>query len=134
MQRIGLHGTGFRDAGADLWEVGLVGIDVDEEGGGAGSAEGGEEGGVRLVAGADALDGYGIGGKEEFPIGDAEAGAGVTADVAAAKVIALSHADGGVAVVVEEEDFKVEVVGVDGAELLEILCKAAVAFDEDGAA
>ena len=69
VQRVRLHGTGGSDAGTDLREVGLGGVDVDQEGVGAGRGEGGQEGGVMLVARTDAEDGDGVGGKQQLQLG-----------------------------------------------------------------
>ena len=46
VEGVGFHGAGGGDAAADLWEVGLFGVDFYEECGGAGGVEGFEEGGV----------------------------------------------------------------------------------------
>ena len=115
MEWVGLHGAGGGDAAADLREVGLLGVDLDEECGGAGSVDGVEECGVGVEAGAQFLKRDGVGVEEFGPIGHAEAGAGVAADVTAAEVVFLGHADGGVAIVVEQEHLEVEAVGGDGA-------------------
>ena len=112
----------------------MLGVDFDEECSRAGGVDGVEESGVGVEAGAQLLERDGVGLEEFVPDGHAEAGAGVTTDVAATEVVFLGHADGGIAVVVEEKDFEVEFVDRDGAEFLKILGEASVAFDEEGAA
>ena len=115
VERVGLHAAGGRDATADFGEVGLLGIDFDEECGWARGIEGFEEGGAFFEAGTEFLQGDAVGLEELRPDGHAKASVGVAAYVTAAEVVFLHHADGGVTVVVVEEDLEVESIDGDGA-------------------
>jgi hypothetical protein len=126
---IGLQLAGGGDAGAGLGEVGLLWGNLDNECGGAGEQK--ASGKVEVVSKlGEFLHGDAVGLEEFGPDGDTEAGVAVASD----EVVLLGHADGGVAVVVGQEYLEVAVVDGDGAELLEVLREAFVAFNEDGAA
>jgi hypothetical protein len=56
-----------------------------------------------------------VGGEEQMPVGQAGTRCGVATDIKTADVVEVDHPDGGVAVVVEQEDFELRLVGCDGA-------------------
>ena len=96
----------------------------------AGRVESLEERRIVLVSGTDPHHRHRICGEKLLPLRDAQAGLRIAANVTATEVVPLRHPDGGVPVVVEEEDLDVELVGVYRAEFLQVLGEAAVTLDQ----
>lgn len=118
MEGVRLHASGCRDSAADLGEIGLNRIDFDEEGSGARNADGFEKRWSGLETGTQLVARNTIGFEQFGPDRNPESGAGVTADIAAAKIILLGHADGGIPIIIEEEDLEVELIDRHGAKFL----------------
>lgn len=105
---------------------------VDEDGAGDGEGAADVGGKVGLVGDDDGGDV--VSGGDFGQVGNGEAGGGVAADGGLAEVAGLGGADGGVTVVVEDEELDWELEAGSSFQLLNVELEAAVAIDEDGAA
>ncbi len=133
MERIRFHRSAFGYAARDLRIIRLLGIDRHDERCRAGTCE---EFGKTARFKSDILEHQcrnPIGGKQLWPVREAEAGTYVAAHVGAAEIVPLGHTNRRVAFICIDKDLQVEPVDVDRRELLQVLREAAVALDEDRA-
>src|SRR5260370_38129316 len=94
VQRIRLHAARRSDSAADLGEVRLFRIDLDEEGGWSCCIERIEKCWFGFKAGAKFQQGNVIGTKKQFPFRNAKPGVGITPIVPAAEEVLLRQPHG----------------------------------------
>jgi len=133
LKGFGDHGAVGLLVGLEAWRAHLVGDDVDVDYDWAFDGERALDirAQVALIGNDDAGDV--IGGGYLAHIGNGKAGAAVASDAGLAEVAGLGGADGGVSIVVEDEELDGKLEAGGGLELLNIELEAAVAIDENGA-